>query len=169
MGRSGDNPGSVQGRKRLLPRHWPLWSFPRSVVVYILAVEIAAVATIVGTITLAPVGREDWMYLGLLVLAAVAHHEASSGMERIREVASEGSPHNHLQSVWFFAAILLLPPPLIFTLLVISYTYMWARVYRRRAVLHRKVFSLATVVLAGASAYAVLAAIYPGHDHSFAQ
>ena len=118
-------------------------------------------ATIAGTITLAPVDREDWICFGLLVAAAVAHLEAASGMERIREVSSEGSPHNHLQSVWFFAGVLLLPPPLIAALLAISYGHSWARVYRRRAMVHRKIFSLATVVLGCAAAYAVLAAIYP--------
>jgi diguanylate cyclase (GGDEF)-like protein len=136
--------------------------------VYILAVEAAALATVAGTITLAPVDREDWIYFVLLVAAAVAHLEASSGIERIREVSSEGSPHNHLQSVWFFAAVLLLPPPLIVALLAISYAHSWVRVYRCRAVLHRKVFSLGTVVLACAAAYAVLAAIYPDPAQPFA-
>ncbi|MGH3758262.1 GGDEF domain-containing protein [Actinophytocola sp.] len=131
--------------------------------VYILAVDVAALATVAGTITLAPIVREDWVCLGLLVIAAVAHGEASRGIERIREVISEGSPYTHLQSVWIFAAVLLLPPPLIAVLLVISYTHSWMRVYRRRAVVHRKVFSVATVVLACAAAYAVLAAIYPHH------
>ena len=163
-----DESDLVRGRQRLSLRHWRLWSLSRPVVVYILAVQAAAVATVAGTITLAPVDREDWIYFGLLVAAAVAHLEASSGMERIREVSSEGSPHNHLQSVWFFAAVLLLPPPLIAALLAVSYTHSWIRVYRRRAVVHRKVFSLATVVLACAAAYAVLAAIYPDLGRPFA-
>jgi diguanylate cyclase (GGDEF)-like protein len=138
------------------------------VVSFIVAVEVAALATIAGTITLAPVDREDWLYFALLVVVAIAHLEASSGIERLREVSSEGSPHNHLQSVWFFAAVLLLPPPLIGALLTVSYAYLWIRVYRKRAVLHRKVFSWATVVLACAAAYAVLAAIYPGEGEPFA-
>jgi diguanylate cyclase (GGDEF)-like protein len=136
--------------------------------VYILAVVVAALATVAATVTLAPVEQDDWICFGLLVAAAVAHLEAASGMERIREVTSEGTPHNHLQTVWFFAGVLLLPPPLIAGLLVISYTHSWVRVYRRRAVAHRKVFSVATVVLACAAAYAVLAAIYPGHTEPFA-
>jgi diguanylate cyclase (GGDEF)-like protein len=126
------------------------------------------VGIIAGTISLTPVTRLDWIWFWLLVLAAVAHLEASRHIERLREISSEGSPHNHLQSVWFFAGVLLLPPPLIAALLVISYGHSWVRVYRRRAVAHRKVFSAATVVLACAAAYAVLAAIYPGTDQSFA-
>jgi diguanylate cyclase (GGDEF)-like protein len=131
-------------------------------------VEVAAVGIIAGTLSLTPVTRQDWIWFWLLVFAAVAHLEASGHIERIREISSEGSPHNHLQSVWFFAGVLLLPPPLIAALLAISYTHSWVRVYQRRAVAHRKVFSAATVVLACAAAYAVLTAIYPGADRSFA-
>jgi diguanylate cyclase (GGDEF)-like protein len=166
--RGGDESHPVRGWRRLAPRHWRLWSLSRPVVLYVLAVDVAGLATIAGTITLAPIGREDWIYFGLLVAAAVAHLEAASGLERIREVSSEGAPYNHLQSVWFFAAVLLLPPPLIAALLAISATHSWVRVYRRRAVAHRKVFSFATVVLGCAAAYSVLAAIYPGHAESFA-
>jgi len=126
------------------------------------------VGTIAGTISLTPVTGQDWIWFCLLVFAAVAHLEASSGIERIREISSEGSPHNHLQSVWFFAIVLVLPPPLIAALLMISYTHSWLRVYQRRALAHRKVFSAATVVLACAAADAVLAAMYPGTDRSFA-
>lgn len=158
----------VQGWKRLSPRRWSVWSLSRPALIYVLAVQVAGLATIAGTITLVPVERQDWIFFGLLVAAAVAHLEAASGMERIREVSSEGSPHTHLQSVWFFAGVLLLPPPLLAALLAISYGHSWVRVYRRRAVAHRKSFSLATVVLGCAAAYAVLAAIYPGHTEPFA-
>ena len=166
--RGADHPDPVRGWKRLSPRRWRLWSLSRSALVYVLAVEVGAVATVAATITLAPIEQQDWICFGLLVLASVTHLEAASGLERIRELASEGAPHTHLQSVWFFAAVLLLPPPLIAAVAAISYGHSWVRVYRRRAVAHRKVFSLATVVLACAAAYAVLAAIYPGHVEPFA-
>ncbi|MFI7676258.1 diguanylate cyclase [Actinophytocola sp. NPDC049390] len=110
----------------------------------------------------------DWLWFGLLALAAVVHLEAARGLERVREVTAEGSPHTHLQSVWFFAALLLLPPPLVAGILLISYVHSWLRVYRRRALVHRKVFSAATVVLALAGAYLVLAAIFPTHTEPFA-
>lgn len=135
---------------------------------YVLTVEVAAAGIVAGTLSLTPIAQLDWIWFGLLVLASVAHLEASSGIERIREISSEGSPHNHLQSVWFFASVLLLPPPLIAALIVISYTHSWLRVYQRRALAHRKAFSAATVVLACAAAYSVLAAIYPAMDRSFA-
>jgi diguanylate cyclase (GGDEF)-like protein len=152
----------VQGWRRLFPSRWSVWSLSRPALFYVLVVQVAALATVAGTITLAPVDREDWLFFGLLAAAAVAHLEAARGLERLRELSAEGSPHTHLQSVWFFAAVLLLPPPLIAALLAVSYGHSWIRVYRRRAVAHRKMFSLATVVLGCGAAYAVLAAIYPG-------
>jgi hypothetical protein len=107
-------------------------------------VEAIALATVVGTIPLVPIGKQDWIWFAALSAAAVVHLEAARGMERIREITSEGTPHNHLQTVWFFAAVVLLPPPLIFALLVISYTHSWVRVYQRRALAHRKIFSVAS-------------------------
>ncbi len=129
--------------------------------------EVLALVTVFGTIPLVAIDRQDWIWFAALSVAAVVHLEAARGMERIREVTSEGAPHNHLQTVWFFAGVLLLPPPLIFGLLVISYTHSWVRVYRRRAVAHRKIFSVATVALGCTAAYAMLTAIYPNHHEPF--
>lgn len=136
--------------------------------VYILLVELVALAATAGTISLAGIAPRDWLWFALISLAAVVHLEAARGLERMREVTAEGSPHTHLQSVWFFAALLLLPPPLIAGVLLISYLHSWLRVYRRRAIAHRKVFSLATVVLGCAAAYAVLTAFYPERTEPFA-
>ena len=162
-----DHPDPVRGWKRLSPRRWSLWSLSTSAVVYVLLVEAIALATVVGTIPLVPIGKQDWIWFAALSAAAVVHLEAARGMERIREITSEGTPHNHLQTVWFFAAVVLLPPPLIFALLVISYTHSWVRVYQRRALAHRKIFSVATVILGCTAAYAMLAAVYPGHQEPF--
>ncbi len=163
-----DDRDPVRGVKRFSPGRWSLWSLSRPAVIFVLVTQAAALATVAGTITLAPVDRDDWIRFLLLVVASVTHLEAASGMERIREVSSEGAPHTHLQSVWFFAGVLLLPPPLIAALLTVSYLHSWVRVYRRRAVAHRKVYSMATVVLGCAAAYAVLAAIYPDLGTPFA-
>ncbi len=130
--------------------------------------ELGALVAVVGTISLIPVTSRDWLWFGLLALAAIVHLEASRGLERVREVTAEGSPHTHLQSVWFFAALLLLPPPLVAGIVVVSYLHSWLRVYQRRALVHRKAFSAGTVLIALAGAYVVLAAIYPGHTEPFA-
>lgn len=66
--------------------------------------------------------------------------------------------------MWFFAGALLLPVPLQAVLIAVSFTHEWYRVFRRRAVAHRKVFSACTVLLATAATTLVLAAFYPGVD-----
>ena len=162
-----DNSNPVQGKKRLSPRHWRLWSLSRPVVVYILTVELLAISAATGTISLVPVSRMHWLWFGLLLLGSIIYLEAASGIERIREVGAEGTPYVHLLSVWLFAGVLLLPPPLLCALIVLGYLHSWARVYRFRALAYRKVFSAATVVLGCLGAYMVLHLAYPESHVSF--
>ncbi len=152
----------------LSPSRWTLWALPRHVQIYILIVEVAAVVVVLGTTWVVPVSVEHWIWFGALALAAVAHLEAARGIERLRVTVEASVPYNHLQTVWFFAGVLLLPPPLIAALVVISYAYNWLRIYRHRVPAHRKVFSSATVILACAAAYTVLAAVYPNPGNAFA-
>lgn len=168
MVHGADQSDPVRGWKRLAPSRWLLWSLQKPVLVYILLVELAALVATLGSLSLTDPTTRDWFWFGLLTLAAVVHLEAARGLERVREVTAEGSPHTHLQSVWFFAALLLLPPPLIVGVLLVSYLHSWLRVYNRRAIAHRKVFSSATVVLACGGAYAVLTAFYPDRTEPFA-
>lgn len=138
------------------PRHWRLWSLSRPVVVYVLAVDFLAVLAAMATLSLVPVTRAHWLWFVLLLLGSTICQEAARGIERTREVVAEGTPHVHLLSVWLFAGVLLLPPPLLTALVVLGYVHTWARVYRLRAVLHRKVYSAATVVLGCLGAHLVL-------------
>ncbi|MCU1686657.1 MAG: diguanylate cyclase [Amycolatopsis sp.] len=138
------------------PRRWPLWSLSRPVLMYLGLVEIAAAVAATMTATLVPITSQALIWCALLIVAELGHLEAARGIERIRELGADGSPHMHLQSIWIFAALLLVPPPLVLLVIVISYGHSWVRVYRRRSVLHRKVFSAATVVLACTCAYTVL-------------
>jgi diguanylate cyclase (GGDEF)-like protein len=163
-----DPPNLVQGWRRLAPRRWRLWSLARPVVVYILIVDFLALLGAVGTLFLAPFGPLPWFWFGLILVGSIVYLETASGIERIREVTDEGTPHSHLLTVWLFAGVLILPPPLLCALVTLSYMYTWVRVYRRRAIVHRKVFSAASVMLGCLAAYWVLHTIYPAHDMSFA-
>ncbi|HJP79882.1 MAG TPA: GGDEF domain-containing protein [Pseudonocardiaceae bacterium] len=138
------------------PRRWTVWSHPRPVVVYILLVEAMALAPVAITARLTPITPKSLLWLGLLMVGVVIHKEASCAIERIREIDREGSPHTNLQSIWFFAAILMLPLPLAAAVVAFSYGYAWLRVYQRRPPLHRKVFSAATIVLATGTAQLAL-------------
>ncbi len=133
---------------------------------YVLAVIAITLLAFVTTAGLEPVTRWDWAWFGLLAGAAMIHLEASRGIERLRELG-EGTPYTHMQSTWFFAAVLMLPLPLQTALIVISFTHEWFRVFHCRAIAHRKVFSASTVVLAVAAATLVLHAFYPDVDGPF--
>ena len=154
--------GERRGRASPLAwcRGWSLWRLPRAVLVYVLGVELAAVVAVAAVATLTPVTGRHWAWFAVLAGAAVVHFEAARGLERVREVAAEGSPYAHPQSIWLFAGVLVLPPPLVAALVAVSYGYGWLRIYRRSP-LHRKVFSAATVLLACWSAGAVLLLAHP--------
>ncbi|MPZ66142.1 MAG: diguanylate cyclase [Pseudonocardiaceae bacterium] len=103
---------------------------------------------------------QDFVRFAVLAVGAILHLEAARGIERLREVAAEGVAYVNLKAMWNFAAVLLLPPVLAVALVALTYTHCWLRVTRRTAV-YRKAFSAATIVLAGATALAVLAAVDP--------
>jgi diguanylate cyclase (GGDEF)-like protein len=154
--------GERRGRASPLSwcRGWSLWRLPRSVLVYVVGVEVLAVVAVASVATLTPVTSRHWLWFGVLAGAAVVHFEAARGLERVREVAAEGSPYAHPQSIWLFAGVLVLPPPLLAALVAVSYGYGWVRIYRRSP-LHRKVFSAATVLLGSWAAGAILLVAHP--------
>jgi diguanylate cyclase (GGDEF)-like protein len=156
---SGTRPGPRREFARLSPRRWHLWSLAPPVVAYFLVVEALAVVAGTATMGMVPVTSIHWLWFGLLLVGSTGYLEAVSSIERNREIAA-GSVH--LLSVWLFAAVLLLPPPLLCLLIVLGYLHRWARVYRFRAPVHRKLFSVATIVLGAVAAYGVLHTVYPG-------
>ncbi|MEV4316909.1 GGDEF domain-containing protein [Actinocrispum sp. NPDC049592] len=148
--------GARRRNGALNPRGWSVWSLPRPVVVYILTVEAFALVVVGFTATVVPITTQSLIWFAMLLAGEITHLEAARGIERIRELGAEGRPHMHLQSIWIFAALLLLPPPLVAVVIVVSYTHSWIRVYRRRGVLHRKVFSACSVITACSAAGVVL-------------
>ena len=133
-----------------------MWTLSPPVLLYLSLVEIAAAGVVVGTAALVPITTQSLLWCGLIIAGEIVHLEAAQRIERIRELGAEGRPHMHLQSIWIFAGLLLLPPPLATLVIMVSYGHSWLRVYRRRGVVHRKMFSAATVILACAAAGAVL-------------
>jgi diguanylate cyclase (GGDEF)-like protein len=148
------------------PRARSLWKLPRGVLAYVLVIDAAAVVVVATTLTLTPIADAQ-LWFWVLAAGSVIHLEASRRIERLREIAAEGSPHVHLQSVWLFAGLLMLPPPLLAALIAISYTHAWLRVYRRRSLLYRKVFSACTVVLGCTAAWVLLAAALGAPEGTF--
>ncbi|SDJ17888.1 diguanylate cyclase (GGDEF) domain-containing protein [Lentzea albidocapillata subsp. violacea] len=148
---------------RLDPRRWKLWSLPPVVLTYVVTIAVTAALVSLATARLTPVEVRHWVWFVALTAAALIHLEAARGIERIREISSEGVPHAQMQSVWQFAGVLVLPMPLVVLMVVTIYLHAWLRVYKRRAVLYRKLFSAATVVLGCAAAQWVLAMFSASH------
>jgi diguanylate cyclase (GGDEF)-like protein len=165
----------LKGTERLRPhlngriglRRWSVWALPRRVLVVVLAVEVAALAALVISAS-AGVGASPanglWVILVLLAAGAVST-EASLGVERLRHHTDE-SPHIDLSSVWALAAAILLPGLLASAVVVVLYSHIYLRIWRRTGVPpYRFLFSTATVVLAVLSAASVIHAF--GADDPF--
>ncbi|GAA4540016.1 GGDEF domain-containing protein [Amycolatopsis samaneae] len=134
---------------------WQLWSLPGRALALILAVDLLAIGVAVVTATSLTVAGTQWWWFAALVCGSVAHLEIARSIERRREQSSKGVPYTNLKSLWVFAAVLLVPLPLVVVLTAVSYGYCWARVYGP-SVAHRKAYSAATFVLASAAASVVL-------------
>src|SRR5215204_1905070 len=145
---------------RIDPRVWTLWSVSRPFLVYVLVVDVLAVAVVAATVTLVPVERQDVVVFGMLAAASVLHLELMRGIERLRELHATGTVYTDLKSIWTFAGLLLLPPPLLAGLIAIGFVHSWLRL-RRRPVVHRWTFSASNVILASAAGGAILALAYP--------
>lgn len=138
------------------PRHWKLWTVPRPFLAYVFVVVGGAVAAIVLTAGVRPVERVDLGWFAVLAGLSVVHLEANRGIERMRELATEGRTYVVLMSIWTFGGLLVLPPPLVAALIVVTYTHSWLRT-GQHVLPHRWTFSAATIVLASAAGGAVLA------------
>jgi diguanylate cyclase (GGDEF)-like protein len=142
---------------RLLARlsSWSLWEHPRrGLVGYVLAVDTAAAAIAVAAFAVQRPTVHDIMPFGILMACAIVYTEMSRPIERVRERFA-GSPHIDLNSVWMFAAVLLLNTGLAAVVIATSYGYRWWRV--RRHVVHRQIFSAAATILAAEVASLLLA------------
>ncbi|MFJ8961480.1 diguanylate cyclase [Lentzea sp. NPDC102401] len=127
-----------------------------------LLVQAGTAAVVVATMWLTPITPSAWSWFGVLLAGSVIHAEAAQGIERYRERAAEGAPYTHLQSVWYFAAVLVLPVPLIALLVAVSFGYACWRVHKGKVRVYRRVFSACTVVLGAAAAVLPVAAAAHG-------
>jgi diguanylate cyclase (GGDEF)-like protein len=143
-----------------MPTKWALWSQPRSVLGYVLTIDVITVAVVATTFDLVAVTSSDWIRLLVLGAGSAIHLEAARDIERLRKVGAEGIPYVNLKGMWTFAGVLILPPPLAVLLIVSTYVHSWLRI--RRVPPYRSAFTASTLVLAGAAGAVVLAAIRPG-------
>lgn len=146
----------INGQLRLVrPTSWALWERPKRAIGYVIGIDLAAIVVVAGGL-LRPVELADLRWLGILLACVVLYTEASRPIERIREHYA-GGPHVDLNSVWMFAAVLLLHPTLAAAVIATSYTYRWLRV--RHHVVHRQAFSAAATMLSGAASSQILTGV----------
>jgi diguanylate cyclase (GGDEF)-like protein len=102
--------------------------------------------------------RPGWF--AVLVALGVAQAEMSRRIERLRRWMS-GQTHINVTSVWYLAAVVLLPPAWVALLAVVLYTHLWVRVWRpvRTRPAHRFVASTAWAMLSCFAASSVLAVL----------
>jgi len=158
-------PGRRRPARSRAVRNWELWSIPPVLLGYVLVVDVLAVAAPAIAAGLDPIGSADLIRFAILVVGSAIHIEAARGIERLRELAAEGLPYVNLKGMWTFAAVLLLPPPLAFALIVSTYLHSWLRLNRVRT--YRLVFTTATVVLGSVGAALVLQSLSPNGYPAF--
>jgi diguanylate cyclase (GGDEF)-like protein len=132
---------------------WAIWRSPRRAVCYVLAVDIAAMLAIAASVVLLPFDRATFPAFVALMACAILYTEASRSIEQVR-AQNAASPHVDLNSVWMFAAVVLLHPAMSAAVIATSYTYRWLRV--RHHPVFRLTFTAASTMLSGQVAYALL-------------
>jgi diguanylate cyclase (GGDEF)-like protein len=129
---------------------WQVWEQGKLLLGYVLAVELIAAAATVYSFFWIPVDQANWLVFGMLMVGVLIYTEASRPIAR-EPRSGAGSPHLDANSVWTFAAILLLHPGLAAIVITTCYATLWFRMNRRTV--YRQVFSVSATVLSGQAAY----------------
>ncbi|MEV6913282.1 GGDEF domain-containing protein [Amycolatopsis sp. NPDC051071] len=151
--------------------NWALWRLPhRGLIGFVLLVDVVAIAGPTWSLLRVPVTPGDAVPFAVLLLSVVLYTELSRPVERVRERFA-GTPHISLDSVWTFAAVLLVHPTLAALVIAVSFFYRWFR--GQPNPLFRRTFSMSATVLSGFAAaafldrYAVPFAVLPRDVRSF--
>ena len=144
---------------------WPIWSLPRWLTVFVIAVIVAELAAIGVTAPATVFSGHDLALFGLLLGCTAA------AVEMTRKAGEKGGLVKDVQGVWELPVAILLPP---FYALIVPIAQTALTQWRvRHAVLHRRVFTAAAVGLsygAASVAFHRLSGLAPqvtaqGFDH----
>ncbi|HJP73965.1 MAG TPA: diguanylate cyclase [Pseudonocardiaceae bacterium] len=157
--------GNAHGSQWLLfaISSWTLWTLPkRGLIAYVLAVDLAAAAGAAWAFTHIPTTGTSLFPTIVLCACTIAYTELSRPIEKIRERFA-GIPHIGLDTVWMFAAVLVIQPGLAALVITVSFFYRWLRVQRNPV--FRRTFSTAATAISG---YAAVAFLWLAGHGSFA-
>ena len=144
---------------------WPIWSLPRWLTVFVIAIIVAELAAIGVTAPATVFSGHDLALFGLLLGCTAA------AVEMTRKAGEKGGLVKDVQGVWELPVAILLPP---FYALIVPIAQTALTQWRvRHAVLHRRVFTAAAVGLsygAASVAFHRLSGLAPqvtaqGFDH----
>jgi diguanylate cyclase (GGDEF)-like protein len=120
-------------------RDWPLWSLPRWLVIFVAAVVTVYVAAIGIAASFTRLTEHD------LILFAVLLACTAVSVELARKTGEPGHTAKDVQGVWEFPIAILLPP--LYALLAPISRIALQQLRVRRAPLHRRVFTSASIGL----------------------
>lgn len=148
-----------EGRKRRRRSQggpWRIWRLPARSRVFLLGVEVAAMAVTIVLAVRYPATVGEWRNFAVIVGMGILVAELTKRVERMRRRFSD-SPHVNMSSVWTFAAALCTAPALAAVTTVVLYLHLWRRSWREITGMHpfRVVFSVAAVVLSCQAAFLV--------------
>jgi diguanylate cyclase (GGDEF)-like protein len=127
---------------------WEVWSLRRPLLVYVLAVQLAALIVTISLSISQRVELTDLAMLAGIVALGMTKEELTRHVERTRRRFSD-TPYQNMTSVWTLAAALVLPIILTAIVVVVLYGHLWLRTWRRvrTARAWKVIFSASTVVL----------------------
>ncbi len=140
-------------------RHWQLRTVPHPAKVFLLLVELTAVAITVALLVAQRVSTAEWVRLGVLTFLAIGYAEAGARIERLKRYLSPGGDKvaSNQVSVWAFAAVLTVPSGWAAVLVALLYgQYLVRRCRDRTGVPYRVIFAGATVMLSAEAAGALV-------------
>ena len=140
--------------RKLVPWRYGLWSIAAPAMVYVLAVDIVAVA-VLAVILSSGFEVENLGVLLILIACAILSTEGARLVERRRRTSSP--LHKDFQPVWLLAAAFLLPLPgaVLFTIAQRS----WWRIRAGHCIPYRWFFSTCVAVLSAAAAHSLFQGI----------
>jgi diguanylate cyclase (GGDEF)-like protein len=138
---------------RRLPRRmtaigdWPLWTLPRWLLAYLLAIIVIDLAAIGVAASFTSIATHDLALFGLLLGCTAI------SVELTRNSGEQGGVIKDVQGVWQLPAAILLPPLYALILPILRTALVQGRI--RKAPVHRRVFSAAALSLSYGAASVV--------------